>query len=357
MVAHHYAQALDLARAASTQTPDLLDAARRTLGDAGDRAAALHALAQAEGYYGQAVDLVAVDDPRRPELLFKLGRVRFHFREDGEAELTAAHDGFLAVGRPERAAEALLLLADLAWNQGKADETSARLAEARSLVDGTAASRVLVSVLSEAARYEANELGSEALRRADELGLEDLRGHALNNLGTSHAAGGDTGGFAELEESIAIAKRLNSIPDVIRGLNNLAACRMLHGNRSAARQGQAEASELAHRFGYLGYQRFMETFDIASCYILGEWDEAARRIEAFLAEASDVQALGVRGFRALIRLSRGDSAVRRPMCSRTSRRSGRSRNRSRCSRRSGPRLSCSARPAGRIWRLRSSRKR
>ena len=49
------------------------------------------------------------------------------------------------------------------------------------------------------------ESGREALAMAEELGLEELKAHALNNIGISRTQLGDAGGFEDLERSAEIA--------------------------------------------------------------------------------------------------------------------------------------------------------
>jgi hypothetical protein len=110
MVAHHYLSALELRRAAGREVDELGTRAQVALRDAGDRAAALNALPQAERYYAEALALME-DDPERPELLLRHGRSQFLRREEGEHELESARDGFLAAGDRARAAEAALMLA------------------------------------------------------------------------------------------------------------------------------------------------------------------------------------------------------------------------------------------------------
>jgi len=76
MLAHHYLNALDLARAAHQDTPDLAARARTALQWAGDRALALNAFAAAAGYYRAALALWPPDAPeQRAGLLRLLGTV------------------------------------------------------------------------------------------------------------------------------------------------------------------------------------------------------------------------------------------------------------------------------------------
>ncbi len=194
----------------------------------------------------QALDLSSEDDPERPAVLLRFGRALYRQAAEGAAELGEARRRLLAAGDREAAAEALLMLADIAWRQGLRDEMVGHLEEARALVEGTSRSRIRVAVLCEVARYEmladrlqtARELGGEALRLAEELGFDDLRAHVLNTIGSARAELGDREGFAEMEESIALATRLNSIPDMLRGHNNLTALYILKGDLARTRAAQ-----------------------------------------------------------------------------------------------------------------------
>ena len=119
MVAHHYLNALELTRAAGREDGVLADRAQAALRDAGDRALTLNALPQAELYFRQALALVNPDAEEHPQLLFRLGRARYLRDEEGVEELEAAQDGLLAAGDRDTAAEAALLLSDLAWKSGR----------------------------------------------------------------------------------------------------------------------------------------------------------------------------------------------------------------------------------------------
>ena len=320
MVAHHYVNAFELARAAGQDDAELVGRARAALRDAGDRAMTLNAWPQAEGYFRRALDLASADDPERPALLFRCGRALYLRAEEGAAELSEARTGLLAAGDREAAAEASLMLADIAWRQGGRDEMLGHLEAARALVEGMSGSRAQVAVLCEVARYEmladrlgsAHDLGIEAVRLADKGGFDDLRAHALNTIGVALADSGDLDGFAMLEESIALASRLNSIPDLLRGNNNLAALHILHGDLRRTRAAENETVALAKHFGHRGQVRFIESgAAVASRYLAGEWDDALARAEAVIAEAEAgarfYQLAGINALRGMVRLARGDA--------------------------------------------------
>jgi len=211
------------------------------------------------------------------------------------------------------------MLRAMGWRQGSRAEMLVKRDEGRALVEGSR-SRAHVAVLAEVARYEmladrlgaALELGREALAMAEELGFDDLRAHALNTVGVARADLGDAGGFAELEESIVLATRLNSIPDVLRGHNNLTAVYILQGDLVRSRAAQDKTVELAKHFGHGGQVRFIEAgAAVANRYLAGEWDDALERAESVIAQAEAgarfYQLAGMHAFRGLIRLGRGDA--------------------------------------------------
>jgi class 3 adenylate cyclase len=315
MVAHHYVNALELARAAAQDTEELAERTVRALRDAGERAFALNALGQAANYYRQAFALA----PGDPELLLQYGRVLYLESGQGEPELTEARARLLEAGKGERAAEASLMLADIAWHEGRHDEMLQQLDDARSLVADLPASRAQAAVLNEVARYEmlgdrldtAVELGRQALAMAEELGLDQLRARVLNTIGTARANMGDPAGFAGVEEAIALAERLNAIPELLRGKNNLIALHALHGEFEKSFAGMEETLALARQYGQETYARFIEAgAAVANRYHVGEWNEALMRVEKVIAEieqgARFYQAAAMYAFRGLIRLARGD---------------------------------------------------
>jgi tetratricopeptide (TPR) repeat protein len=318
MVAHHYLSALELARAAGQDVGALAGPAQVALSEAGDRAASLNALAQAEHYYSEALALM--DGDGRGELLFRLGRVRYGRHYGGVEELQEAQDSFLAAGKNNEAAEAALMLADIAWSAGNHEELLSHMAAARSFVEGAPRSRAHASVLAELSRYEmladhndtALEFGRQALDLAGELGLDDLRSRALNNIGCARVSLGDPGGLDDLEESIALAIRLDAIADVVRGHNNIATMHVLLGNLDESRDAIMESVRVAERYGLYGFLRFAAGGPtLGDQYNRGHWDEVLAGADAYLAAekggSPDYQTSSAYVYRGLIRLGRGDA--------------------------------------------------
>jgi class 3 adenylate cyclase len=319
MVAHHFVSALELSRAAGQDVSAISRRAQAALREAGDRALALNALPQAEKYFRDALALADTSDPDYPDLLLRLGRALYVRYEEGAEELEEARDRLLARGDREAAAEATLMVADVAWRQGRSADTLAYLENLRALVADAPPSRIQVRVLSEVSRYQmladeneaAIETGTEALRLAVELGFDDLRAHALNNVGSSRAAIGDRTGLAEIAESIEVAARVNAIPDMLRGHNNLSTMHAVYGELAEADAGARETRRLAEQFGHYGYVRFIDGgAAVGIPYHLGRWDDALANAERFLASVEQgsphYQAPAAYSFRGLIRLGRGD---------------------------------------------------
>ena len=122
MVAHHYSSALELARAAGQDVDDLLVRTRAALRDAGEHALKLNALAQAEEYFRQALVLTEVRRPRTaPPLLAVRPSPLSCETLEGVDELTEARELLSAAGDRDGAAEASLMLADIAWQGGSRD--------------------------------------------------------------------------------------------------------------------------------------------------------------------------------------------------------------------------------------------
>jgi class 3 adenylate cyclase len=321
MRAHHYANALELLRAAGQDVDGIVTRTREALRQAGDRALALFALPQAESYYSQALALTADDDPERAEILLQFGRTLFVAHDAGEEELAEAQGRLERYGRRERAAEAALIRADLAWRRADAERMRSRLDEAQSLVKGLPTSRIEVAVMSELSRYEmlgddhdaAVEHGREALRLAEELGLQDLRAHALNNIGSARVARGDPGGLDDLTESIEVARAANAIPDLLRGINNLGVMNLTLGRLPDAKPCFDEMLRLADDYGHYGYARWIR--DGAEIGLLtyhaGRWDESLARAELSITEVEQgrqhYQSSVGYTFRALIRVARDDA--------------------------------------------------
>jgi tetratricopeptide (TPR) repeat protein len=317
-LAHHYLAALELARASGQLTEALADRARVALREAGDRAAALNAFDSAARSYESALELWPSADPHRPRLLLAYGWALAIAHESGDAELKEAAQGLVELGDHEHAAQAEIALADERWRAAQRDAAYEHLERAVSLVEDVPTSAAKALVLSEVSRYhmlgdrrsDAIEVGRQAFEMATVLGLDEVRSHALDNIGAARTSLGDSGGLRDLEQSIEIANRIGSF-ESLRGYNNLFASYVTLGKLDPAAEALRAGLEVANRFGVdAGSARWLRFERLHPAYWQGRWDDAQALIEESLQEVGPTHALSRWNFeiRGRIRLARDDVA-------------------------------------------------
>jgi class 3 adenylate cyclase/tetratricopeptide (TPR) repeat protein len=314
LLAHHYVQALELARATGEETGQLEDQARLALRDAGDHAASLGALPAAVSFFRQALELWPEDDPERAQLLLRQGNARLFSEAAGEEELVAAAEHFLTAGDQLRAAEASALLLTLYDEQGRGEPAREHRDRAGELIAGLPPSREKAQVLAEICRSlmmaqdfgESIRTGEEALAICDELGLAEIRAAVLVSMGPTRAGAGDPeNAIADLERGIALAEAVNSY-DVARGYGNLGEVQIALGDLLGGFQARRSGLEIAERLGLRMYARWLRYEELEELYYVRcDWDELLRRADAFGQERTVMAVtafeLGIR-----VRLARGD---------------------------------------------------
>jgi class 3 adenylate cyclase/tetratricopeptide (TPR) repeat protein len=318
LLAHHYVAALELAKAAGLPTADLVDPARLALKEAGDRAFALNAFSEAQRSYDRALALWPEGGKDRPELMFRFAHALTLLADERrERALEDAQAALAAAGNNALAGQADALLAEVWWHRGDHDRSLRHLERAQQLVADVPASPGKAHVLSHVSRYralaeeneEAIRVGREALAMAEQLGLDELRAHALDNLGLAKINLGDRDGFADLERSIEIAVAARS-PEAGRGYNNLGAMTWYLGDSRRAAELFDEATRVSEELGSVAIARYSRIVRIQLLFSHGEWSEGFRQADEFIAacEAGEPHYLenAIRGERAKARLARGD---------------------------------------------------
>jgi len=288
LLAYHYEQAITFARAARQDGAELVEPARLALRDAGDRVTALGVHTTAARYYARALELWPSDDPERPELEFRAGKAALYGEGGGESLLTSARDGLLAAGNHARAAEAEVLLVELAQVTGQR-ERAARVERALAMVEGAPPSRSKAEVLRLAMQHfmvadqhaEALEIAREVLGMARALALRDVEASTLGIIGIARVFGGDPGGTADLERCIAIYEDLASTGLASWSIN-LATALSVIGDLSRSAETWTTAWEAAERFSSARWMRWIELERVVIQYWIGLWDEAVRVVEAML---------------------------------------------------------------------------
>ena len=320
LLAHHYKQALELARAAALEDdPTLVVRTRDALRAAGERAMALSAYESAAAYFVDALELCPRDDPERPRLLLQHAGALLPFGGPGLEVLPEAIEGFRAVGDPEGEAEAATLAARFAWFAGDRSATDAYIDLAVAAVGDRPQSRARAAALTNKsgfvmlqARYEeAIRVGAEALPLVEALGMDIQRARLHIVIGTAHWGLGDTRGLDEIREGISIGETATDFDMVEIGYDNLAAGLQCYGRLEDARRMFSARSEHCERYGLSRLLRFIRTEAAEWDYLDGNWDDAIAVADELIGVAeggsrhySDPEALSLR---AWIRLARGDA--------------------------------------------------
>jgi tetratricopeptide (TPR) repeat protein len=318
MLAYHWSSALELVRASGGDDDQIVERTRLTLRDAGDRASRLNSYPVAIAQYEDALALWPDADAERPDLLFRLA-VALHraYDETRQQEaLEAARDALLAAGDRERAAEAEAYLSRVFWDRGQHELVEEHLARAEALAGDSvsvAAARVLAfsartrEIASETER--ARRLAEAAFAMATELGLDELRAHALTTIGLTKNDLDFGSGVADMERALEIAVAADS-PVAATILNNLGVYATFAGDLQRMDELYAESQRLSERYGDASSVRFVRGNRIWSAFIRGRWDEALQAADAFIAEceAGSPHTLEyfVREVRAELWLARGD---------------------------------------------------
>jgi class 3 adenylate cyclase/tetratricopeptide (TPR) repeat protein len=321
MLAHHYMSALEYARDSGQPTDDLERRTRIALRDAADRAGALNSLAVAHHQYMAAFELWPEEDPEWAELVVAAANSKIGHPDDPLIRaLPRARDRLIAAGRLDLAAFAELLMSFVVWNEGRGEEAALHEAAARDIVAEAEPSHMLAITLTRLAIRsmlrdqfdETIELGNRAVEIADQLGLDDIRPHALITTGTARVGRGDLSGLADLELGIEIAERLNAAVSMVRGYKNLASVLADLGELSRSADLEQRGLEAATRFGDQYNIRWFEAELGIHAYLAGSWDHAGELFDRFIgtvdAGAPHYMAAWIRQVRAKMRVARGDLA-------------------------------------------------
>jgi hypothetical protein len=173
-------------------------------------------------------------------------------------------------------------------------------------------------VIGQAARYRmlggdtpsALVLGDEALAMAENLDLDELRADTLITIGTARGTSGDLDGVEQIKQGLELALADNSLTVALRAYHNLSATLYQVDFRESAEY-LAEARRVARRIGGEASARYSDAAWIGNLRWLGEWDEALRLADKYIAECeagrSEYGEDVVRNTRGLIRHARGDS--------------------------------------------------
>jgi predicted ATPase/class 3 adenylate cyclase len=324
VLAHHYLQALQLARAAGEkgQADALVLPARRFLGLAGERALGLD-VGQAVERLASALELTPLDDPERPELIVRWADAASQagrLREAAEA-LDEALAHLRAGGEAEAAARALLLRSRIAARLGDS-RFVALAAEAIDVLEQEPAGAALVSAYAQLANAhaivgayaDAIAAADRAAALATTLALPEPA-RALGYRGYARAHLGDADGISEMERALALLVESEAGRDTSAVLNNIAFIRYPHDGPARSLSDFEKAIAFCERRGLIEGVGVSEANCPGLLLELGRPEEAlaqSERLGAALEASGDTRSLvEVRAVEVEIRLARGETRAAR----------------------------------------------
>ncbi|HEX2090121.1 MAG TPA: adenylate/guanylate cyclase domain-containing protein [Actinomycetota bacterium] len=318
ILAYHYTEALDLARAAGAadEVQTLEDAALRFLLLAGDRALGLDT-AKAEAHFTRALDLAPEGHPERAGVLVRWAdsaRQRGRHDEAGRA-LEDAVAFFKAKERHVDAARAMTLLANVLWFRGDARNREV-VADAVGLLESEPPGPELVEAYAEAGRLE--NLGGDlrqgmswserALALASEIGLPEPA-KALGYRGMARFFLGDRSGLEDVRKALSLAVDQGRGLDAAILYNNLAVIQQTVDGAGAALETIRAGIDFCERRGITQPLRWAITGEMDLMFQLGLWEgifESAEDLAPKLEATGSVATLVlVRELQARVLLYRG----------------------------------------------------
>jgi class 3 adenylate cyclase len=282
ILAHHYATALELARAGGDVelTSELVEPAVRYLELAGDRALPLDVAATGR-YYARALEAGGPDGPRRSTLLVKWARAATELGREAEAvgPLEEAITRLRAEGQTRSAALAQMALAWALPDEGEirwlelADEALALL-EAEEPSPELVAAQTEWLKLTFAAGIPSKmlDVSSRAMALSERLGLSpDAR--LLAYRGCARIDLGDSGGHEDLRRALAMCPTsgLGEHVSLVFGL--VGNWLYMHEGFQASLDVVLEGVELARRRGSIGAEAVNRTMLVMWSEATGDWDK------------------------------------------------------------------------------------
>jgi class 3 adenylate cyclase/tetratricopeptide (TPR) repeat protein len=308
VLAYHYTQALELARAAGEEhyLPELEAAARRFLTRAGERALPID-VASAEASFARALELTPVDHPERAVLLERWADAA---QQQGRlAEVRAALEAALALHRDacEKVAEGRTLTALWSVLQQSGDPRSRELvAEALRLLEAEDPGPELVSAYASlaasyaigAAYVDALAAAERALELAAGLGLTEPA-RALGVRGYSRACLGDGQGLADMRRVLALALEQGLGVDAAILHNNLALTSWQHEGPAAALTLCDDGIRFCERRGIAAFALDIAAMRLTFLAACGDSERALADVESVAAQLEAAGSTGALEARAV----------------------------------------------------------
>ncbi len=291
LLAHHYAEALDLAASTGSagDVADLEDNARRFLVLAGDRVRHLDPR-KAESHYRRALELIPTHDPDWPDVLTKAADAAFEAGTgtipDLERDYARAIDAYRTQGDMLMTGHAMARLSFPVWAKGEGTRAIQLASDAITLLEGEPPGPELASAYASLAgrlTMSGDPEGSlrfseKALTLAGRLGLRRVTQRALQNRGMDRCDLGDLAGMDDLREALDLGVEIGLGLDTANAHINLSFWVWLAEGPAPSLALHREAIEFGRRRGLSTYR--WATGEL--CWMLydsGEWEELLHTAE------------------------------------------------------------------------------
>jgi class 3 adenylate cyclase len=294
VLAHHYIQALELARAAGQEQdlPELEAASRRYLTLAGERALPID-VASAEASFARALELTPAGHPERAGLLERWARAaqQQHRLPEARAALEEALALYREDGATVGAARTLTALSSVLRQAGDPHSRDL-IAEALVLLETEAPGPELVSAYAELATARARDsayaeaiaAAERALQLAAGLGLPEPA-RALGGRGSARAALGDAQGLADMRRALGLAVEQGLGRDAAVLHNNLAFATWQYQGPAAALELCDEGIEFCQRRGIAEVALWIAAMSLTFLAACGRSEDALADVESVAARA------------------------------------------------------------------------
>jgi class 3 adenylate cyclase/tetratricopeptide (TPR) repeat protein len=294
VLAHHYVQALELARAAGEERdlPELEAASRRYLALAGERALPID-VASAEASFARALELTPAGHPERAGLLERWAEAA---QQQGRLpEARAALEEALALYREDwatlAAARTLTTLSNVLRVAGDPHGRDL-LAEAVTLLEAEEPGPELVSAYAQlaasraldSAYAEAIAAAERATQLAARLGLPEPA-RALGYRGMARDALGEAQGLADMRRALALAVEQGMGRDAATLHNNLAVDTWQYEGPAVALELCGEGIEFCERRGIAGVALVIAASRLTFLAASGRSEQALADVESVAEQA------------------------------------------------------------------------
>jgi class 3 adenylate cyclase/tetratricopeptide (TPR) repeat protein len=284
VIAYHYRQALELARAAGVaeESIQLEASTRRFLVMAGDRAMGLDQKRASE-HYGQALELLPSGAEERGAVLVKAAEAAAGEGRFAEAERTydEAISELRGHGDVRGAGDAMVRLSVLLWHRGEVARCRAVLVEATEMLEREPPSPELAYAYAQQAEDklveglfdEALQWSKKSLGLADMLGVGEHRPAALGVQGMARWYLGEVSGIDDLRHAIDLSVDLGLARDTARMQGVLSELAWVTEGPPNGVAASDAAIELAERRGNADLAMAIRAGKLDPLFDMGEWDE------------------------------------------------------------------------------------